>query len=388
MKTADSAGSIAAAGAGPAGTETPPGQETLSGAESSSGPSSEAEAPDAGVIIGTAEAAEEMPESEPEKIAGEETLTLLFAGDIYLSSHVLNAYDKAGGVSGILDEKLRNTIDGADIFMANEEFPFSDRGTAASDKEYTFRLLPDRVSVMKAIGPDIVVLANNHAMDYGPEALLDTCRTLNEAGILHVGAGADLEEAKALTVMEVKDKKIGFLAASRVIPDYSWAAGTSSPGMLTTYDPALLLKEIEKAKETCDYLVVYVHWGIEKIENPEEYQRTLGQQYIDAGADIVVGSHPHVLQGIEYYKGKPIIYSLGNFVFGSSIPKTALLEVEITPGTGEQSLRLIPAASAAGYTKTLDEGKWPEFFNYMEGLSFGVAIDDTGHVSSEEKLSP
>ena len=98
--------------------------------------------------------------------------------------------------------------------------------------------------------------------------------------------------------------------------------------MLTTYDPKILVDEIKKLRSQCDYLVVYVHWGIERKETPEDYQRSLGKQYIDAGADIVIGSHPHVLQGVEYYKGKPVVYSLGNFIFGSSIPKTALLKVQ------------------------------------------------------------
>ena len=97
--------------------------------------------------------------------------------------------------------------------------------------------------------------------------------------------------------------------------------------MLATYDPTLLLEEIRKQKQENDYVFVMVHWGIERDERPQEYQRTLGKQYIDAGADLVIGSHPHVLQGVEYYKEKAIVYSLGNFIFGSSIPRTALLEV-------------------------------------------------------------
>lgn len=331
----------------------------------------------------------EIPESEqllPE--ADSDTITLLFGGDIYLSDHVLSAYDKAGGITGVLDEQYRTVISSSDLFMANEEFPFSDRGTAASDKEYTFRLPTNRVSVMKEIGPDIVSLANNHSMDYGAEALLDTRDTLDGAGILHVGAGADLEEAKALKVMEVKGKQIGFLAASRVIPESGWTAGRNHPGLLTTYDATILLEEIKKAREVCDYLVVYVHWGIEKNEQPEEYQRTLGKQYIDAGADIVVGSHPHVLQGIEYYKGKPIVYSLGNFVFGSTIPKTTLLKVELSLGTEEEPrLKLIPGTSSMGYTRVLTPEKWPEFYGYMQNLSFGVQIDEEGVVRSDA-LSP
>ncbi len=315
-----------------------------------------------------------------DQAAGSRPVRLLFGGDIYLSDHVLNAWQRGGGIEGILDSGFRQEIEQADIFMANQEFPFSNRGTPEADKQFTFRLPEDKVSVLQAIGPDIVALANNHALDYGEEALLDTCRVLDSAGILHAGAGEDLDAAKKLEVLEAGGKKFGFLAASRVFPKASWAAGEGHAGMLTAYDSAVLLEEIQKAKETCDFLTVYVHWGIERNTKPESYQRTLGQQYIDAGADLVIGSHPHVLQGIEYYKGKPIVYSLGNFIFGSSIPKTMLLSVTV-PEEGEPSLTMIPGTSSAGYTQTLtEEGQRQAFYQYMEEISFDIAVDGDGTV--------
>ena len=143
------------------------------------------------------------------------------------------------------------------------------------------------------------------------------------------------------------------------------------------YDPAALVAEIKKLRERCDYLVVYVHWGIERDERPQEYQRALGQQYIDAGADLVIGSHPHVLQGLEYCKGKPIVYSLGNFVFGSSIPRTAVLQADWDGETTK--LCLVPATSAAGYTRMVtDEAKKQEFYDYMTGISYGVSVTGEG----------
>ena len=138
------------------------------------------------------------PEEPPmdDQAAGSRPVRLLFGGDIYLSDHVLNAWQRGGGIEGILDSGFRQEIEQADIFMANQEFPFSSRGTPESDKQFTFRLPEDKVSVLQAIGPDIVALANNHALDYGEEALLDTCRVLDSAGILHAGAGEDLDAAK------------------------------------------------------------------------------------------------------------------------------------------------------------------------------------------------
>ena len=259
-------------------------------------------------------------ESEPGENDSNEC-SLLFAGDIYFSNHVLNAYDRVGGIGGVRGESLRETIAESDIFMANLEFPFSDRGTQAADKQFTFRVSPSRVSILQEIGPDIVTVANNHALDYGTDALLDTCDTLDSAGILHVGAGKNLEEAKQPQIIEKNGKKIGFLGASRVFPTGGWAAGSSHPGMFSAYDTASVVQEIQKVKKECDYLVVYVHWGIERNTQPEAYQREMGHQYIDAGADLVIGHHSHRMNPIEAYKGKYICYSLGNFSFaGNSRP--------------------------------------------------------------------
>lgn len=312
-----------------------------------------------------------------ESDAGDLAVHFVFAGDILLSDHVLGAYRKAGNISGVVDPGFRSVIDSSDVFMVNEEFPFSDRGSAAPDKQFTFRIPPEKVSLLKEMGIDIVTIANNHTLDFGKDALLDTCRTLDEAGILRVGAGADMAEAKKPVIMDIKGKTVGFLGASRVIPDGSWNATAHGAGLLTTYDPGILLGEIKKAKETCDFVIVYVHWGIEREEYPEDYQRSLGKQYIDAGADMVIGSHPHVLQGIEYYKGKPIVYSLGNFVFGSSIPRTALLKAD---WDGDKlSLSFAAGTSAGGYTRAFTgEDEKQAFYRYMTSISYGAVIDGDG----------
>lgn len=325
---------------------------------------------------------ETQPEPEPEP---EKPVTLLFAGDVLLSSHVLNAYDKAGGIEGVLDDGIRSEIEKADIFMVNQEFPFSHRGTAAADKQYTFRLPPERVNILNEMGIHVVTLANNHILDFGTDPLIDSQTTLDGAGIDYVGAGENLERAKKLLLRQAGETTVGYLGASRVYMDGSWAATDSRPGVFSTYDPKALVAEITAARELCDYLVVYAHWGIERDTIPQDYQRKLAVNYIDAGADLVVGSHPHVLQGVEYYNGKPIIYSLGNFVFGSSIPKTALLKVELPKeahGTG--TISMIPCTSAAGYTTLVtDEGKIKQFYQEMTELSFGAEFGEDGVIWPE-----
>ena len=170
----------------PAAPETSPEADSPANPEVSSGPDSPGP---------------EIPaEAEPQPVR------LLFSGDIYLSDHVLNAYDRAGDISGVLDDGYRSLIGEADYFAANQEFPFSSRGQQAPDKQYTFRLPESRVSLMNEIGVDLVTLANNHALDFGTDALLDTVSTLDQAGILHVGAGADSEAAGQPAIVEVDGK--------------------------------------------------------------------------------------------------------------------------------------------------------------------------------------
>lgn len=309
-------------------------------------------------------------------------INLLFCGDIYLSDYVLNQYEQ-NGLSGILSNDLQEEFHTADITMVNQEFAFTNRGKKAEDKQYTFRVDPQNVQVFKDMQIDVVALANNHTMDFGIEGLTDSFNTLKGAGIKYAGAGNNLDEARNINYFEVYGKKIAYLAASRVIPKPEWNAYKTKPGMLTTYDPAFLLEDIKTAKSQSDFVVVYVHWGKERHDSPEEYQRNLAKQYIDAGADLIIGSHPHVLQGIEYYNGKPIIYSLGNFIFYSSIKQTALLKVSLNE-QNEAKIRLLPGKAENSRTIGLDnDSDKNDFYKYMTNISFGIHFDEEGNIISE-----
>lgn len=301
---------------------------------------------------------------------------LLFSGDVYFSDTFLNAYD-AGGVNGILDSDVLGLMTGADITMVNQEFAFSERGTAMEDKQYTFRLPPSRVKIFQEMGVDVVSLANNHALDFGTVALEDSFAALDQAGILYVGAGGNLDRAKEMQTITVNGKVIGFLAASRVIPVVEWNAGSSSTGMFTTYSPELLCRAIAENRERCDYLVVFVHWGVERNTYPEDYQFRMGKQYIDAGADAVIGCHPHVMQGVEYYQGKPIAYSLGNYIFNLRSASTSLLQLEIEEN-GEVTAELIPVRTDALPFRLLTGEEKTEFYQYMESISFQISIAEDG----------
>lgn len=283
------------------------------------------------------------------------SVRLAFCGDIYLSNYVLNAYD-AGGVNGILDQRLLDAGRNADLFIANEEFPFGTTGEAAPDKQFTFRVDPSRCRILKEIGVDLVSLANNHTLDYGRDCLAETFDTLDRNGIDYMGAGADLNRASRLMTYEINGMKLGFLAASRVIPEYSWNASETQSGLLTAYDPTALLSAVRAAEKQCDFTAVYLHWGIERNTEPEAYQTELAKQLADAGADLVIGSHPHVLQPIRFDHGVPVVYSLGNYLFGSSIPSTELLLADVAED-GSVSLSVIPASGSSGKTVSTGEAE-------------------------------
>ena len=201
------------------------------------------------------------------------------------------------------------------------------------EKQYTFRSDPDMAKALKRAGIDIVTVANNHALDFGPQAFLDTIDYLDQAGIKVVGGGANEEEAYASKMVEVKGKTLQFFGFSRVLARADWHAGYQHPGMASAYDPTLVYRHVEPAISKSDYTVVYLHWGEELADDPLPYQVELAHGLIDRGVDLVIGSHPHVLQGMEWYKGKLIAYSLGNFVFTTSrteIPRqSGILQVSL-----------------------------------------------------------
>ena len=132
-----------------------------------------------------------------------------------------------------------------------------------------------------------------------------------------------------------------------------------------TYDPALFVTSIKEAKENSDFVVVYVHWGKERTHEPVDYQKNLAKIYIDAGADAVIGCHPHVMQGIEFYKGKTIAYSLGNYWFNSSKRESGLLKIYLHPD-GTTETQLLPAMNDNTYTYLItDEDARQSYFKFM-----------------------
>ena len=320
-------------------------------------------------------------ETETETEINQEDTVLLFGGDVLIKASTESIY-KNNGVTGLVSEEILAEMQNADIMMVNHEFQFSTRGEPMEDKQFTFQTDPKNVQILLDLGIDIVSLANNHSLDFGQDALQDTFVTLDEAGILYAGAGDSKERAEELQVIEVNGKKFGFLAATRVIPVAGWDVRNKQPGLFTTYDDTRLVERIRESKEECDFLAVYVHWGIEREEYPEEYQNVIAKHCVEAGADVIIGAHPHVLQGIEFIEGKPIFYSLGNYIFNNSIPKTMLVKVVIkADDTVEYSL--IPAFAVNGQTQVMEGAEAEKLYTYMNEISVKNYVNSDGIVSDK-----
>ncbi len=177
----------------------------------------------------------------------------------------------------------------------------------------------------------------------------------------------------------VNGRKISHVAATRaekyiITPE----AGENTPGILRTYDSELFLQTIREARQNSDYVIAYVHWGTEDSNQIENIQKTMGYEYINAGADIVIGAHAHVLQGIEFYQGKPIIYNLGNFIFNAVTTDTGMLKIHIK-NDGVLSYEFLPFIQKDCYTETVEGSEKERILNFMQDISFSVTFDKNGY---------
>lgn len=284
---------------------------------------------------------------------------LAFTGDVNFADDWYNMlhYAKTAGIEDCFGESLLAEMRAADVLLCNNEFAFSDRDSPMPGKQFTFRAKTANVSMWQQLGADIVGLANNHCFDYGEDAFLDTLSTLQGANIPYVGAGKNLEEAMQPQFFLVGGMKIGYVACTRaekyiLTPE----AGETSPGVLRCYDPELAVQAIQTASEQCDYLVVYVHWGTEGSTVLEQAQTDLATRFTEAGADLIVGAHPHILQGAGWRQDTPVLYSLGNFWFNMETLDSALLKVTVSePGAAGATVQLLPCIQTGGRVSLLEE---------------------------------
>lgn len=271
-------------------------------------------------------ALEVVPVVQQKQVANpyDPTVTLMFGGNVNLSdalrASVGNDYHWA---FANMDEYRQ-----ADVAMVNLENPLTSSTLNPSKKQLNFKADPESVKVLTAGGVDIVNLANSHAMDYEEPGLVDTINTLNNAGIAHLGAGRNIKEARRPDIIEVKGQRIAYLGYY----DADLHAADRGKAGINPRRNNRVAEDIRALRGQVDWIIVNYHWGVELADYPGDWQIDLARFTIDQGADLVVGHHPHVLQGAEVYKGRPIVYSLGNFIFGGNARSdydTAVLKVSL-----------------------------------------------------------
>ena len=314
-----------------------------------------------------------------------ETFSFLFAGDILFDpSYSAGTAFLTGGASGCFDAEALKMMREADVFVVNNEFAYTSGGTAVS-KEYNFRTAPEHASILNDMGADLVLLGNNHTYDYGETGLLDTLDALEKAGVPYIGAGRNQEQAERPAVYDLGGFRVSLVNAESILFNNSPPAQSArgeKPGTFDCYRPEMLFEAVRKAKEQSDFCIVLVHWGSEGKTTPNEKQKILSKGAAEAGADLIIGGHPHVLQGIGSEGTVPVFYSLGNYLFHSGVQDTCLVEAVFRPdGKRLESLRFIPMQCRNLKVITLTGGEKERLLDYMRKLSPGVTLDEEGYLS-------
>jgi len=259
-------------------------------------------------------------------------LVVAASGDV-LADRLVGAFIDSNGGEAVF-ANVRPLLESAHLAFVNLECPLSDDGSRDPHKEYTFLGRSALVDGLVSAGIDVVSLANNHAVDFGRAALLDTIARLDQAGVNHAGAGADAQAAAAPTLLITPAGVVAFLAYTEIIhPGFPATADRAGVNPATNREK--LLAAIASANEKADFVVVSFHWGTEYTTQPSREQRRLAHEAVDAGADLILGHHPHVLQGLEIYRERLIAYSLGDFVWdhhSRETGETVVLRVSLTPG--------------------------------------------------------
>lgn len=286
----------------------------------------------AGIVAVVPTTVPDHPAAAHPSSGARDEIVLSFGGDVHFEKHVAKQ-NAPGGLA-----TLPGLFAGSDLVMVNLETALTTGGTA-EPKKYRFRTAPSALQVLADAGVDVVSLANNHGMDYGRgQGLTDTLNARAHSPIPALGMGANTADAISPWRTTIKGQPIAVFAFVGLGLEGSgkatWPARADRAGMATWYDHRdAILAGVRAAQRRGDLIVTYVHWGTERQTCPNRQQRAIAAALIAAGADIVVGAHPHVLQGAGFQDGALVAYSLGNFVWysGAGAP-TAVLHVTIRGG--------------------------------------------------------
>jgi len=268
-----------------------------------------------------------------------EEIVINAVGDIMLAGRWTPALRSRGYDVPFLGVKAE--LGRGDINLANLESPIASCGTECLTKKFRFRAEPELAEALKRAGFSVVTLANNHIMDYGADALFETQNYLAKSGIAAVGAGENLAAARKPAIVSIKGKRVAILGYSLTQP-IEFFAGKARAGTAPGY-AKMVQADVTEARSRADFVIVSFHWGKEASGVVQGYQRAAAHNAIDAGADVIIGHHPHVLQGVERYKSGIIFYSLGNFTFASK-SRTADLSaiVRLHLGNNRREAEILP----------------------------------------------
>ncbi len=265
-----------------------------------------------------------------------QAVTLAFAGDTNFNNQLGALRSSPGTVLSA----IAPTLSAADVTMLNLEAALG-TGGSPQPKKFTFQVPAQAIDAVKAAGVDVVTMANNHGMDFGPVGFADSLRIKRESGFPILGIGADDTEAYTPWVTEAKGQRIGFIGANDIFDDNlrsAWTAAPGHPGLASAEEAhqERLAEEVRTLRPKVDTLVVFLHYGTETQLCPNARQKELVELLTRAGADIVVGSHPHRLQGVGYHGQQFVAYSLGNFAFQANSPEGAATGVLTVTATGRR----------------------------------------------------
>jgi len=291
------------------------------------------------------------------------TVSLMFSGDVTLADSFAETIGTDYKRAFAQMDELRQ----ADVAMVNLENPLTRATIPMPNKQFNFKADPALVKVLQEGGVDLVTLANNHTMDYHAEGLEETMATLDQAGIQHIGAGRNTQEARRPDIVEVKGQRIAYLAYY----GEEYAATATSAGTNPIVEERIA-QDIKAIRNQVDWVVVNYHWGQELAEVPAEWQVHLAHFTVDQGADLVVGHHPHVLQGAEVYNGSPIAYSLGNFIFGGNARSdydTAVMRVALKDK--QMKVEFLPVEVRGYQAKVVGGKRGSEILQQIETRSAG-----------------
>jgi poly-gamma-glutamate synthesis protein (capsule biosynthesis protein) len=258
---------------------------------------------------------------------------LSFAGDVHTAGRLTERFQQPETALA----PVAPLLNGADLAVVNLETAVTDRGTA-EDKSFTFRAPPSVFDALRVAGVDVVSMANNHGVDFGPVGLADSLDAAQQRRFPVVGLGPDDTTAFAPYLLTLRGERIAVLGADQVADStvQRYSAGPGQGGVASAFDTDRLLQAVASARQQADTVVVYLHWGQEEQSCPTSLQQDLAQQLAQAGADIVVGTHAHQLQGAGWLGHTYVAYGLGNFVWWRSLSEisveTGVLDLTVDHG--------------------------------------------------------